>query len=543
MKLPVFLDPLRHQTYRRLWSATMMSNLGTLVQTVGAGWLMATLTTSPAMVSLVQASNSLPIMAFSLIAGALADNYNRRRILIFAQMAMVLASTALAVTAWTGGLTPWMLLGFTFLVGCGSALYNPTWQASMGDIVPRANLHAAVGLNSLSFNMMRSVGPALGGMIVAIAGPAVAFVLNALLTLPLIRALIVWRPDYPRADLPPEHVGSAIGAGLRYVMMSPALLRVMLRGAIFGTAAVITLALLPLVARDMLQGTAQTYGILLGVFGLGAIGGGIANTQLARRLQNESVVRLGFAGYALALLGLGFSGSLIVACLSLLLAGASWVLALALFNVTVQLSTPRWVVGRALSFYQTATFGGMALGSWLWGALAEAQGLPTAFALAAALLGLGGVLGLWLPLPAFPADELGPLGRFRAPEPMIDLKPRSGPIMIMIDHNIAHKDTELFLKLMRERRRIRLRDGARHWTLMRDIERTEIWIESYHVPTWIDYLRHNARRTLADAENSNQLKSLHRSTEGEQRVHRLIERQTVPLTDDMPPRSDGPIGM
>lgn len=152
---------------------------------------------------------------------------------------------------------------------------------------------------------------------------------------------------------------------------------------------------------------------------------------------------------------------------------------------------------------------------------------------------VGGLLGLWLPLSAFPADDLGPLGQFRAPRPMIDLKPRSGPIMVMIDYDIGLEDTPRFLALMRERRRIRRRDGARQWTLMRDIERPETWIESYHVPTWIDYMRHNQRRTTADADNRNQLTALHRGLQGPQRVHRLIERQTVPLTDDLPPIATG----
>lgn len=543
MTLPAVFGPLQHQTYRRLWLATTTSNLGGLIQAVGAAWLMTTLTTSQTMVSLVQASNTLPIMAFSLIAGALADTHNRRRILIFAQTGMVLAAAALGLAAWTGGLTPWMLLAFTFLIGCGSALYNPSWQASMADFVPRADLPNAVSLNSMSFNMMRSVGPAAGGLIVATAGPAVAFAINMLLTLPLIGALARWRPDYPRPDLPPEQIGPAIGAGLRYMLMSPALLRVLLRGSIFGTGAVVTLALLPLVARQTMQGTALTYGILLGTFGLGAIGGGIASSRLKRHLSNEAIVRLAFAGYAAALLVLGSTASMTLACLALLMAGAAWVLALALFNVTVQLSTPRWVVGRALSLYQTATFGGMALGAWLWGWVAEAQDLSVAFLLAAGLLVVGAALGLWWPLVAFPADDLGPLGLFRAPTPQLDLKLRSGPIMVLIDYQIGLDDTPRFLALMRERRRIRLRDGARHWTLMRDIERPEVWIESYHVPTWMDYMRHNQRRTTADADNLNQLTALHRGPEGSQRVHRLIERETVPLTDDLPPVTASQVDM
>jgi MFS family permease len=250
-----------------------VSNLGGLIQAVGAGWMMAQLTSSHGVVALVQSSNTLPIMVFSLIAGALADNFNRRRIMIFAQLFMALVSAALAVCGWLGVLTPWLLLAFTFLIGCGMALFNPSWQASMGDIVSRDDLPSAVSLNSMGFNMMRSLGPAIGGLIVAAAGAAAAFALNALSYLPLTLALARWKPAYPQPKLPPETLGSALGAGLRYVLMSPALLRVMGRGAVFGFAAVSVMALLPLVARDTLGGTALTYGILLGCFGLGAIGG------------------------------------------------------------------------------------------------------------------------------------------------------------------------------------------------------------------------------------------------------------------------------
>ncbi|WP_374291805.1 MFS transporter [Paenirhodobacter enshiensis] len=526
------LTPFRIATFRSLWTATLMSNLGGLVQAVGAGWLMATLTSSHGMVALVQSSNTLPVMVFSLIAGALADNFNRRRIMIFAQGFMALTSVALALCAWAGLLNPWLLLLFTFLIGCGTALFNPSWQASMGDIVPRAELPSAVSLNSMSFNMMRSLGPAVGGMIVAIAGAAAAFLCNALSYIPLIWALLRWKPAYPAAALPPESLGSALGAGLRYVLMSPALLRVMGRGAVFGFAATSVLALLPLVVRDSLGGTALTYGITLGAFGLGALGGAMMNGPLRARLRNEWVVRIAFLGFAVAVAVLSASTEIALSMAALLVAGACWVLALSLFNVTVQLATPRWVVGRALSFYQTATFGGMATGAWIWGLIADRSGVTVALALAAAMLVLGAILGLWLEVTDFSRLDLDPLDRFRAPLPRIDMVDRSGPIMVMIDYDIAAPDTDRFLALMRARRRIRLRDGARQWALLRDIEEPERWTESYHVPTWVDYLRHNQRRTKADAENADQLRALIRGPDKTPRVHRLIERQTIPETED-----------
>ncbi len=525
--------PFRNPTFRNLWSATLASNLGGLIQTVGAGWLMTSLTSQQSLVALVQASNTLPIMVFSLIAGALADSFNRRRILLVAQVFMLAISVLLTVFAWQGWLTPWTLLAFTFLIGCGTALYNPSWQASMGDIVARADLPNAVSLNSMGFNLMRSVGPAIGGFIVAAGGAAMAFAANAISYVPLILALFAWRPVYPEDTLPREPLHRALGAGLRYVAMSPALLRVMLRGALFGFAACAVLALMPTLARDILKGTAVTYGVMLGAFGFGAIVGASLNGHLRARLKNESIVQAASLAFALGLVTLGLSKVLILSVVALLACGVAWVMTLSLFNVSVQLATPRWVVGRALSFYQMATFGGMATGSWIWGMLADQWGTDRALIAAGTMLGLGVLIGRWLPMPDFSDLDLDPSGRFTEPALRLELRDRSGPILIMIDYCIAQEDVGAFLSVMQDRRRIRIRDGARQWSLLRDLENPEQWIESYHVPTWVDYIRHQQRRTKADLEVTERILALHRGP-GLPLVHRMIERQTVPLRDDMP---------
>ncbi|PTW49484.1 putative MFS family arabinose efflux permease [Rhodovulum kholense] len=534
---PSSLAPFRKATFRNLWLASNVSNFGGLVQTVGAGWMMTELTHSPVMVAMVQASNTLPIMLVSLIAGALADNYNRRRIMLGAQTFMLVVSAALAAAAFAGMLTPWLLLAFTFLIGFGMALYNPSWQASVGDIVARSDLPAAVALNSMGFNLMRSVGPAVGGLIVAAGGAAAAFAVNAASYLPLSLSLYLWRPALPERRLPREALGPAVAAGLRYVSMSPVLLRVLFRGFLFGVAAVGLLALLPIVARDMLGGGAFAYGLLLGCFGAGAIGGAVSGARLRDRFANETIVRAGFLGFGAALVGLSLSRDLWISGLLLLPAGASWVLSLSLFNVSVQLSTPRWVVGRALSLYQTCTFGGMATGSFLWGHVAGRAGLAEALWAAAAVLVLGALVGLRLPLPNFGTDDLAPLGRFVEPRLGVDLRARSGPIVITVEYDIAPEDVTAFLAAMTERRRIRIRDGARQWVLLRDLERPTVWAESYHVATWAEYLRHHERRTMADAEVSDRLLALHRGA-GKPRVRRMIERQTVPRRDDLPLKPD-----
>ncbi|MCB5203211.1 MFS transporter [Neorhizobium sp. T786] len=522
--------PLRHETYRNMWLASLASNLGGLIQAVGAAWIMTALTTSENLVALVQASTALPIMLFSVVSGALADSVDRRKVMLTAQFLMLTASVLLTIFASAGWLTPWLLLAFTFIIGSGTALHNPSWQASVGDIVPRADLPEAVSLNSAGFNITRSVGPALGGVIVATAGAATAFAINALSYFSLIYVLLRWKPDYPKNPLPRETLGSAISAGLRYVAMSPNLEKVMIRGFLFGVSAGSVLSLLPIVARDILQGGPLTYGIMFGAFGVGGIAGAFLNVRIRERLKSEQIVRASFTGFALSAAIIGTSTSTVITFLALVLAGMCWVITLSLLNTVVQLSTPRWVVGRALSLYQTMTFGGIAAGSWLWGYWAETVSPSNALVASSLLMLFGAAIGLRLPMPDFRTLNLDPLNRFVEPALGLEIQPRSGPVVIQVDYEIHDEDLTEFLSLMAERRRIRIRDGARNWALMRDLQFPEIWTETYHVPTWVEYVRHNQRRTQADAETTDRILALHRGDK--LRVHRMIERQTIPATLD-----------
>lgn len=528
---PLFA-PLSNTTFRDLWIANNISNLGGLIQGVGAAWMMTSISASENMVALVQASTTLPIMLFSILSGALADNFQRRQVILSAQIFMFVVSVLLAVFAYIGWIGPWTLLAFTFLIGCGTALNNPAWQASVGDMVPRQDVAGAVSLNSMGFNMTRSVGPALGGAIVAFGGGAAAFAANAVSYLALIYALFRWKSPEKTRLLPREDIGPAVAAGLRYVAMSPKLLKVFFRSFVFGLSSIAILALMPIVAKDLIQGGPLTYGLLLGAFGVGAIGGAFANGWLREKLTSENIVRLSFAGFALSEAAMGATGNGIVAGLAAVVAGGCWVIALSLFNTIVQLSTPRWVVGRAVSFYQTASFGGMAAGSWLWGSVAESSDSATALSIAAIVTAVGVVIGFFLPMPVFEELDLDPLDRFREPDLNLEILPRSGPIAINIDYEIADQDVSAFLKLMVERRRIRIRDGAQAWALMRDLENPHIWTETYHTPTWVDYVRHNHRRTKADALNFDQIRALHRG-EHPPKVHRMIERQVIPPSDDV----------
>ncbi len=534
------LAPFRHGIFRAVWTASLASSFGGLIQSVGAAWLMTSITTSSNMVALVQASTALPIMLFSLASGAIADSFDRRKVMLVAQGFMLVISILLTIFAYQGLITPWMLLSFTFLIGCGTALNNPSWQASVGDMVPREDLPAAVALNSMGFNLTRSVGPAIGGIIVAAAGAAAAFAVNAASYVALLTVLARWKPDVSPSKLPRETLGAAMGAGLRYMAMSPNIGKVLLRSSVFGFTSGSILALLPLVARDLVRGGPLTYGIMLGAFGLGAVGGALISGRLRQMLSSEVMVRCAFLGFSICSLTAALSPYAWLTATGLLIGGACWVLALSHFNVTVQMSTPRWVVGRALSIYQTATFGGIALGSWVWGVVAETHGVEAALIAAAISMLAGGAIGFAVPLPQLTTMNLDPLNRWTEPLLSLDLKPRSGPIAIMIEYVIREKELPEFIELMAERGRIRRRDGARNWTLARDLENPDIWIESYHTPTWLEYVRHNTRATYADAEISERIRALHSGAE-RPRVRRMIERQTSAQQAIVTPK--GPIDL
>jgi MFS family permease len=530
-------SPFSLPLFRAVWIASLASNFGGLIQSVGASWMMTSLSGSPQMIALVQASTSLPIMLLSLWAGAVADNLDRRKVMLGAQAFMLMVSALLALGGWAGLLTPWLLLSFTFLIGCGTAINGPAWQASVGDMVPRAMLPNAVALNSMGFNVARSLGPAIGGVIVAAAGAAAAFLVNAVSYAGLIAVLSRWQPNLPPARLPRERIGVAMAAGIRYVRLSPPIRTVLLRAALFGFAASAVPALMPLVARDIIGGGPLTYGLLLGGFGLGAVGGALGSHWLRRRLSTENLVRLSAPALAIGAAATAATSWLALTLFALALCGAGWVVALSTFNVSVQMAAPRWVVARALSLYQMAAFGGLAAGSWVFGSIAGAHSVEIALLAAAGFQMLSVVAGFVWPLPAISELNLDPRDSWQEPETAVPVEARSGPIVITIEHRIAEANVPAFLAAMNERRRIRRRDGAQHWALLRDLGDPELWIERYQVSTWLDYVRHNHRRTHADDANSDALRQL-RIDNAPPVVHRHIERQTssLPVSRSPDPR-------
>jgi MFS family permease len=524
-----------------IWLASLASNLGTLVQTVAAAWLMVSLAQSSDMVAFVQAASALPIMLLSVPAGAIADIWDRRALMLLAQGLMAATAVALTVLAFGHALTPWSLLAFTFLLGCGSALYGPAWQASVGEQVPPAHLPAAVSLNAISFNIARTVGPALGGAIVASSGPPTAFLLNAMSYVGLIVVLARWRRPRVPPSLPPESMGAALGAGLRYVRLSPAIRTVLLRSFVFALLASAVVATGPLVARDLLGGGPLTFGFLLGAFGVGAVLSALGSAWLRHRHSSDAIVTAGSVAYGVSTVVVAQSPWIALSAAAMLFAGAGWVLSFSTFNIATQTSAPRWVVGRTLALYQTAAFGGVAVGSWLWGEYAELGGLTASLTTAGLLLAASFLLARRWPLHPTSAIDLGPLRAVSDAHTAEAIDPEAGPIVISIEYRIAPEDVATFIRAAHELGRIRRRDGARRWILLQDLDNRSTWLERFETVTWLDHLRHSQRATEADREVRERVVALHVGPDPP-RVRHLLARSPGDAHGAHEPRALGRAG-
>jgi MFS family permease len=531
-------SPLSHPAFRRIWTASVLSNLGLLIMGVGAAWAMTEMTSSPKMVALVQACLMFPVALVSAPAGAAADMFDRRVVGLVALSIAFVGACALSILAWFGALTPLLLLAFCFLIGSGMALFGPSWQASVGEQVPAKDLPAAVALNGISYNLARSFGPAIGGAIVASLGAIAAFASNALLYIPLMVVLLLWKREKEPARLPPERLARAVISGVRYIMHSPPIRIVLFRTMVTGIVGGSVSALLPIVTRDLLDGDARDFGLMLGAFGFGAVIGALNVSNLRSFLGAEQAIRL-----CVVLMGSGvavaaLSHSKIVTGLALLFAGGGWTAAVTLFNVGIQLAAPRWVAGRALAAFQAAIAGGIALGAWIWGATASAVGVSEALMLSGLALLLSAFVGIWMRMPEVRAPNEQSSDWLEDPELRLQLTERSGPIVVEIEYRVDPKKARLFYAVMQQIQHSRQRNGAYGWSIARDIADPELWTERYHCPTWLDYLRQRNRPTDTERTLHARAMEFHIGSEAV-RIRRMLERPTgsVRWKDETPDRS------
>jgi MFS family permease len=529
---------LKEPLFRSLWVAAMAANTGLWMTNVAAAWLMTDLSDSSTLVALVQTVTYLPMFLVGMLAGALADVADRRRILLGAQALMAVTGACLGVLTLIGAITPSLLLGLTFLIGLGTALLLPAWNATIPETVDKEVVPSAVALNAASFNVARAAGPALGGFIIAVAATGWVFLAGAWLSIGLLVALFRWQRERPETEVPTERVGGAVRAGGRYIRHSPILRSVLVRTGMFTVFASAIWALLPIVARAQLGLDAAGYGGLLACLGLGAVAGASLLPGLSERLSLDLVVTGATAAFAVVLAALAFLDVLPLLAAILALGGFAWVAVLANLTTATTTSSPAWVRARAMGIYLLVLQGGIAVGSALWGALAEALGRPTT--LVAAAVGLVATLparlrwkvGVSQKLDLTPSPVRNKLNLVG--EPALE----AGPVMVLVDYRIDQERAEEFLEAVLALGRIRRRDGAGGWGIFRDSTDPCRYLESFVVESWAEYLRQRARLTMADVEVQETVRSFH-TGEGPPRVFRFIDprarRSRSPLRSRVPP--------
>ncbi|MCG7361216.1 MFS transporter [Roseomonas sp. ACRSG] len=507
-------SPLRHPSFRLLWIASLASNTGIWVQNTGAGWLMTSLAPSPIMVSLVQTASMLPIFLLALPAGAIADILDRRRHLIMAQSWMCIMGALLCVLTALHMIGPWGLLAITFSIGIGSAMNSPAWQATTPELVPRSDLTQAIVLNSIGFNIARSIGPALGGFIIGLAGTQAAFAFNAVCFLVLIMALVAWKREAPRSRLPKEHFLSAMRAGMRFVGASPLMRTIILRSVVYVFFSAAVWGLLPLLVRHRLGLGPEAYGLLLGAMGVGAVCGGLAMTRLRRMMGPNGMVFMATLLSVAALIMLGLARHWSLAGAGMLFYGASWIIATSTMQAQAQMIAPAWVRARAIGIYQLSFNGMLALGATLAGWLGGAVGVHWA------LLGSGigglvagvAVRALRLEGPAAREAPTGSIPEPEAPAPELAglLARDRGRVLEGVRYRIDPADRTAFLAAMADLRQVRMRSGALWWRLYEDVAHPEFWAEFWAVESWTEHLREMDRLEPEDRAIIARAAALHR---------------------------------
>ena len=502
-------SPLLSTAFRWLWIASIVSNVGTWMQNVGAAWLMTSLSqASPLLVALVQTATYLPVFMLGVPAGAIADLVDRRKLLLVTQGGMLAAAGALGALTVLGFTGPYTLLWLTFAMGLGSAMNGPAWQAIMPELVPKRELPGAIALNSIGFNLARAAGPALGGLVVYAIGAGAAFILNAVSFVGVMIVLYWWKREPEHATVASEGVGPAIWAGIRYVRFAPFMHSVLLRSGFFIISASAVWSILPVVAKVELHSESSGYGVLLGCLGLGSIIAALILSSLRQRLAREVLATSGVVLFGVANIFLAATTNFGIVCLLMILTGIGWMTVNSTLNTAAQTALPGWVRARALAVYLLVFQGSMAIGSIIWGEVASRFGLRLTLFVAGLTLIAAAIATVRLRLGA---DDLDTTPSQHWPEPKIIVEPdpEHGPILVTVEYAIDPERGAEFARIMKELERIRRRDGAIQWGLFEDAGKPGRYVETFLVESWAEHLRQHARVTVADRAIEDRANAFH----------------------------------
>jgi MFS family permease len=491
-------SPLHYRVYRTLWIALLASNIGTWMQAVGAAWLMVELDASPALVALVQTAAYLPVVIVGVLAGAAADLVERRRLLLVTQGFMLAAAGCLAVLSALDAVTPVLLLTLTFALGLGAAFNFPAWSAIQPELVPPHELKQAVTLGGANLNLGRAIGPAIGGVLIAAAGAWLVFALNAASFAFVLVVLWRWKRPVEEDVGPPERFAGAVRAGIRYAMFSHILHGVLVRSFAFGVASAGLMSLLPVYASAELGWGSGGLGILFAAIGGGAVATAAVIPRVRERLSADRVFAVGSVLVAVALVALAaihVQAAAVVACF---VAGVGWLFCLSTLNVASQEVLPGWVRARGLALYLTAISAGIALGSALWGKLANGAGVPTVYVWSAAVIVVTLALAWRWRFDRIAEVDLRP-APMAAPEArLVEGDNADSPALVVVAYEIREELEDDFLRALRLVGRVRRRTGATGWSVYRDADKPYRFIETFVLPSWDEHMRQHQRRTVTD---------------------------------------------
>lgn len=527
--------PLQIPLFRDRWIASTVSGLGTWMQDTAGTWLMTTLSAgSPLLIALMQTAASLPVLLLGLLAGATADIFERRRLLIFWQTWMLVTVALLTVLTFAGVVGPYQLLGLTFLMNIGAAMNNPAWQAIVPELVPREQIPDAVSLNSASNNLARALGPALGGLMVAAfvkvtTGAGWVFALNSASFAAVIWVLWQWkRKPLFKSALPAERMAGSIRSGLRYLRFSPELQASLVRAFLFTFFVSAVWALLAAIAARELKQGAMGYGLLNGAMGAGAVVGAVTLPRIRSRFDADTILRFTSVMYVAILLVLAWVPLPWVAILVLLVGGFCWTSTMSTLNTSVQLISPAWVQARALGAYLTVFQGGLALGSATWGYVAEHTSVK--LAMTASAVGMAATLPFALRFHVLRGKlpDLGPYV-WRRPHRELVMQPEmeDGPVRIVVEYFVAPENYAEFSRLIHKMEGVRLRAGAIRWGVFRDASNPERMEETFVMESWLDHLRARERMTAADSVIRDRLWEIHKGEEPPRVEHQVYVKEVT----------------
>ena len=505
--------------FRNLLIADLGSDIGTFMQSVGAAWLMVSLGATTLEIALTQTASTLPFFLLALPAGAIGDIVDRRKLVLWTETWMVVVAVVLTAATISGRMTPWLLLVLTFALAAGDAIEAPSWRALLPEVVKRDDLASASALSGLEFNVARAVGPALAGILIAWIGVAAAFAVNTISFLGVIAIVWRWRRPVRRRTTPPETLGGATVAAVRYVSNSALVRGLMVRAGVTCFFVSGLLALLPALSRTI-GGSAAGFGVLLGCFGGGAVAGALLMQPARARWSADAVASGGVVVLGVMIVFAGMVQSLGALAALMIAAGASWIVFISLLNGLVQQLAPDWVRSRVLAVFLLTFQGALAAGSAVWGVVAERVGVSQALIWA----GIGTVLSLaargFARLPDTISD-VSPWNHWRMPAIVkeLGLAGDDGPVLVTIEYVIEPEHRRAFLHALYDYGTIRRRDGASRWGVFRDIERQDVYLEIFQVSSWAEHLRQHDRATRGDQEIEDRL---HRHVRGAPAVRHLI---------------------